>query len=236
MQTLTNFSPADIGTPESQWHSMLRYSEEWSPRPGPLVVVAPHPDDEVLGAGGLVSSWAMAGQAVTVVSVTDGEAADAGRRDLDRVRRAELRNALRTLSLLHVTVRRLAIPDGKVDAYKNRLRSAVQECAKDHATIVAPFERDGHPDHEAVGQVCLDVAETDGVPIVRYPVWAWHHAKPASVQALRWGLFRLSTAAQRAKTRALQCFESQLRPPRGGPIVPKHVLAHFERAYEAFVL
>jgi hypothetical protein len=45
----------------------------------------------------------------------------------------------------------------------------------------------------------------------------------------------LSLDAQRAKNRAIQCFESQLRPPRGPPIVPPNVLAYFSRAFEAFI-
>ena len=230
------FDPADEGTPEREWLALLRRSHEWSPQPGPLVVVAPHPDDEVLGAGGLVHCWSCTGQAVTVVSVTDGEAADHSRADLSLVRRKELRHALRKLSLVHIDVKNLCIPDGKVKDHKTRLRIAVEECAKGGATIIAPYERDGHPDHEAVGQVCCELAHESGLPIARYPVWTWHHTHPASMQALKWGLFRLCAVALRAKTRALQCFESQLRPRRGAPIVPAHVLAHFERPFEAFVL
>lgn len=230
------FDPAADGTPEREWLKLLRRSGNWSPRPGPLVVVSPHPDDEVLGAGGLVHCWARLGQSVTVVSVTDGEAADPSRADLNWVRRAELRNALRRLSCLHVEVRNVGIPDGKVRDHQNRLRIVLDELLQQPATIIAPYEQDGHPDHEAVGQVCLEVAQNNGVPIARYPVWTWHHTHPESVQALKWGVFRLVSAARRAKARALQCFESQLRPLRGAPIVPTHVLAYFERPFEAFVL
>lgn len=230
------FDPAEVGTPEYEWRALLSQSQPWSPAPGPLLVVAPHPDDEVLGAGGLVHSWAMAGHPVTVISVTDGEAADASREDLDRVRRGELRNALRKLSVLHVNVERLSIADGRVLEHKNRLRAAVRERASAEGTIIAPYEHDGHPDHDIVGEVCLDAARADGVAIARYPVWAWHHAKPAALASLRWGVYRLGDAARRAKARAMQCFESQLRPPNGPPIVPPRVLAYFERPYEAFLL
>jgi hypothetical protein len=44
--------------------------------------VTPHPDDEILGAGGLIRACAMAGRKVTVLSVTDGEAADPTQSDL----------------------------------------------------------------------------------------------------------------------------------------------------------
>jgi hypothetical protein len=53
---------------------------------------------------------------------------------------------------------------------------------------------------------------------------------------VRWGRFVLSLEARRAKARAVQCFASQLHPPRAPPAVPQHVLSHFERQYEAFIL
>jgi LmbE family N-acetylglucosaminyl deacetylase len=236
VQPSVTFSPQDPGTREFEWRSFLCQSNEWQPRVGPLIVVAPHPDDEILGAGGLLHAHALAGQKITILSVTDGEAADSLWLGLDRVRRSELRNALRKLSLSHITVYRLGIPDGRVKDYRNRLRSALRECVEDRGTIIAPYELDGHPDHEAAGRESLEVAQSYGVPIARYPVWAWHHAEPTALRAVQWGLFPLEAGAQRAKKRAMQCFESQLRPPRGCPIVPPHVLAHFERPYEAFLL
>jgi LmbE family N-acetylglucosaminyl deacetylase len=230
------FNPADTGTPEKDWAALLHSAQEWSPRRGPLLVVAPHPDDEVLGAGGLIQSWAAAGHPVSILSVTDGEAAHIGWKGLDRIRRKELQEALRTLSPVHVSVRRTAIPDGKVGDHANKLWGILMERATSDATIVAPYENDGHPDHEAVGRICRAVARAIGVPLVSYPVWTWHHTEPGSVQSLRWVRFSLTTAARRAKARALQCFASQLRPASGAPIVPPHVLAYFQRPYEAFVL
>jgi LmbE family N-acetylglucosaminyl deacetylase len=230
------FSPADMGTPENAWRSLLGSSAGWQPTPGSLIVVAPHPDDEVLGAGGLLHSWALAGQHVTVLSVTDGEAADPRRADLSLVRRAELRNALRRLSLVHVQIERLGLPDGRVGDHTDRLRTALREHTKKRSTIIAPFEHDGHPDHEAVGQVCLEVARSAAITIARYPIWAWHQANPETLRGMRWGLFRLKADDIRAKARAIQCFDSQLRPPEGLPVVPPHVLTHFTRPYEAFLL
>jgi LmbE family N-acetylglucosaminyl deacetylase len=230
------FNPADLGTPEAEWQRLLHGAETWTPRSGPLIVVAPHPDDEVLGAGGLIQSWVAAGESVTILSITDGEAADPGRPGLDLVRRKELRDALRVLTPVHVRIERTAIPDGKVRDHANWLRQTIAEYATADATIIAPYERDGHPDHEIVGRVCADVARAARVPLARYPVWTWHHTNPLAVKSLRWVKFSLTAAAQRAKARALQCFASQLRPCSGIPIVPRHVLTYFQRPYECFVL
>jgi LmbE family N-acetylglucosaminyl deacetylase len=230
------FDPADAGTAEEEWLKILADRPEWTPRAGPLVVVSPHPDDEVLAAGGLIHSWAGAGHPVTIVSVTDGEAAFPKWKGLDLVRRGELKGALRKLCLTHVSVLRVGLPDGRVAQYANRLRNALLALMEPCVTLVAPYERDGHPDHEAIGELCGGLAQSHGTALARYPVWTWHHTEPNSLKTLHWGRFSLSLEARRAKARAVQCFASQLQPPRAPPVVPRHGLSHFERPYEAFIL
>jgi LmbE family N-acetylglucosaminyl deacetylase len=236
MQPGKAFHLADEGTAESRWLALLSHFGEWLPKRGPLTVIAPHPDDEILGAGGLVQSWAGLGESVTVVSVTDGEAADVGHPQLDLVRRGELRDALRKLTNIHVKIERLGLPDGRVGEHRNRLRNAIRQHCDPAGTLIAPYERDGHPDHQAVGEVCLEMSQAEGIPIARYPVWTWHHTEPEALRSSRWGLFPLTPAAQRAKRRALQSFESPLRPSQGLPVVPAQVLEHFHRPFEAFLV
>ena len=230
------FDPADAGTPEHEWLDAFTQCPSWAPQPGRLLVVSPHPDDEVLAAGGLMHTWATAGRPVTVVSVTDGEAAYPEWKGLDLVRREELKGALRKLCPTHVSVSRVGLPDGHVAQHANRLRNALIALLEPSVTLIAPYERDGHPDHEAVGEVCCGLARSHGAALARFPVWTWHNARPAAFKDARWGKFALNAEARRAKSRALQCFTSQLQPERAAPIVPPHVLAHFERPYEVFLL
>src|SRR5205809_8147276 len=65
-----------------------------------LLVLAPHPDDEVLGAAGMIDAAVRRGAAVRVVVATDGEAgpdkSGAGN-ELPRRRREETRHALADL-------------------------------------------------------------------------------------------------------------------------------------------
>ena len=46
---------------------------------GRVVVIAPHPDDEVLGAGATTATLALQGARVVVIAVTDGEASNPSR-------------------------------------------------------------------------------------------------------------------------------------------------------------
>jgi LmbE family N-acetylglucosaminyl deacetylase len=201
--------------------------DHWSPEDGELLVVAAHPDDEVLGAGGLIHAWAARGAKVTVLSVSDGEGADPSRRDLGTVRRGELQDALRKLCPTHVSVVRLGLPDGKLASCLNRLRNALMSLAHAGVTIIAPYECDARPDHAAVGNVCIEVARSRRIPIARYAVGAWHPPAAGAFRSARWGKFALSDDARRAKARAVQCFQSLAAPACG---------ISLERPYEAFLL
>lgn len=91
-----------------------------------LLVFAPHPDDEIMGAGGLIQRVRAAGGAVQVVYLTDGEAYREGVRALLRrprptaadyrrygeARRREARAALGVLGVDSTALRFLGFPQG----------------------------------------------------------------------------------------------------------------------------
>jgi LmbE family N-acetylglucosaminyl deacetylase len=217
------------------WRAALDAVPSWLPATARLLVVSPHPDDEVLGAGGLIRHWTRARRPVTLLSITDGEAAYTDWPGLGLLRRSELQQALAILGGTRPLAVGLNIPDGRVQQHGEALRAALAALCDRDTTLIAPYEADGHPDHDAAGAVCREFAQTAGLAIARYPIWAWHHSTPAAMPA-RWGRFPLQPHTQRAKTAAVRCFRSQLRPDQRAPIIPAHVLAYFSRPYEAFVL
>lgn len=230
----TGFDTSLPGTPQSCWETLELIP--WQPLHRSLIVVAPHPDDETLGAGGLIHRYAQSHLRITLISVTDGEAACPEIHDLATLRHSELRHALRTLSAERTDIIRLGIPDGRVAEHRTSLADALSSLASQDSLIVAPFERDGHPDHEAVGEVARQIACEQGFSLATYPIWAWHQATPEVFAGRSIARLSLSAAARAAKRDALRCYTSQLRERPGGPIVPPHVLAYFDRPYEAFLL
>jgi LmbE family N-acetylglucosaminyl deacetylase len=213
--------------PEYSGSEPIADGPAWSPQEGALLVVAPHPDDEILGAGGLIRTWAARGAEVSVLSVSDGEAAEPSRHGLGAIRREELTEALRRLCPTHVSVTRLGLPDGRIAHHVNRLRNAIFSLARGKPTLIAPYEHDGHADHEAVGTVCLELARSQQLPIARYSTWGWQRTAPVQPREARWGKFLLGDDALRAKTRALNCFRTQLRGRDTGALL---------KPYEAFLL
>jgi LmbE family N-acetylglucosaminyl deacetylase len=77
-----------------------------------LLVVAPHPDDEVLMAGGTVAQWVAKGRQVEVVVITNG---DLGCQRNGWRRQRESIAALRQLGLAEAHVHFLGYPDGALD-------------------------------------------------------------------------------------------------------------------------
>ena len=234
------FETSQPGTALSCWTELLAHRARWLfplqvRALQRLVVVAPHPDDETLGAGGLIHTWIQHQRPVTAVSVTDGEASNPTRRDLADVRQRELQRALAMLGGPSITRVRLGLPDGRVRRWTRSLRTLLRPLFSE-SVIVAPFERDGHPDHEAVGRVCCRLAAAQATVLARYPIWAWHQAEPQRFIDYEWLRFPLSMAARRVKKRAIHCFESQLGGPQRSAILPGHVLEYFAQPEEAFVL
>jgi LmbE family N-acetylglucosaminyl deacetylase len=207
---------------------------------GPRVVVlAAHPDDEVLGAGGLVAALATSGADLLVVWATDGEASHAGSTavpaaHLAAVRRAESASALALLGAGAAPRRHLALPDGGLADREPDLAEALRAVVRPGDTVVAPWSGDGHPDHEACGRAARAVAPH----VLEYPVWMWHWARPGD-DRVPWSRARrldLDGEARERKAAAVACFASQLRPlgpaPEDGPVLPPQVLAHFARDHE----
>jgi LmbE family N-acetylglucosaminyl deacetylase len=226
---------AGAGTPETAWLPFLAGLPPYPLPAGPVTLFAPHPDDEVLAAGGLLA--ALAGAGVTVVSVTDGEASNPGGSvppaELARRRVAETTAAL---AVLGVTTRvRLGLPDGGAAGLEAPVAAVGLPAG---GVVLAPWAGDGHPDHEAVGRGAATAAARAGARLVEYPVWTWHWAAPGDPR-VPWHRARrldLPPAVAAAKTRALAEFGSQTAPlgplPADAPVLPPAVLARFTRPYE----
>lgn len=208
-----------------------------------LVLLSPHPDDETLACAGLLHAAGQAGLAVHLLAVTDGEACYPGDAHWtpSRLREQRPREVERALDELGVQARvqRLGLGDGAVTASAAELEAALRALLQPGDLLVAPWEQDGHPDHDASGRAALAAAGGADIRLLRYPVWAWHWLAPDAAQppfqAVR---MPLPPEAVARKQRAIACFESQLGtslPPAPAPVLPPHVVERFHRPYEVYL-
>jgi LmbE family N-acetylglucosaminyl deacetylase len=227
-------------TPPTAWADAI---DEHAPPPmgipsGRVLVVAAHPDDETLGAGGFLHAASAAGAQIELVVATDGEAAfGAPDPELGRARNAELRAALDEIGLGDVVVHRLGLPDSGLADRGDDLMAALAPLLAEADLCLVPWTGDPHPDHAAVAHAALAVAPARAHRWT-YPIWTlpWCRPDDAGVPWPHAAVFAIDPETLAAKRRAIARFTSQVAPTPAGdaPILPADVLAHFDVDRELF--
>ena len=246
---MVTFDAGEPGTPEDEWLA----SKRWSlipalalDDPRRLVVLSAHPDDESLGAAGLIARVAALGIPVVVVVATNGDASHPDSptvtpQRLSELRRGELLSAVDVLAP-EAEVRFANLPDGHLDEHEGELAAvlgALDIGAGD--LIVAPWRADGHVDHEAAGRIAARIASRSGAQLLEYPVWMWHWATPDNA-AVPWSSFvtmRLEPHELAAKSAAIAAHITQnsaLSDASGDELLlTEGFREYFHRPFEIFV-
>ena len=178
---------------------------------GPAVVVAPHPDDEVAGVGGIVAQHVRSGAPVTVLVCTDGSASRAvpgSATDRAATRRAECEAAQRVLGTGLVW---LGVPE-RLDLDVDDLADRLAPLLVGARVVYAPSRVDFHPGHRAVAAALARVIRDDqevrafatSVPIGSL---ATHVSDIGAVDSI----VRGATAAYATQERTLWCMARQRR-------------------------
>ncbi|MCJ2081504.1 PIG-L deacetylase family protein [Methylobacterium sp. J-090] len=217
---------------------------------GGLVVVAPHPDDESLGCGGLIAEASRLGRAVRLVVVTDGcgshtHSALYPPERLRSLREDETRAAVAELGLAPRHVRFLRLPDAhapsagpQADAAAAAILEEADSC--DAGAVFVTWGHDPHCDHKASAAIVGRAqALRPTLPAFAYPVWGWTLPPETEVGDAPEG-YRLDIAAHLpAKAKAVAAHRSQTTDlihddPTGFRLAPE-MLAHFDKPYEIFL-
>lgn len=176
--------------------------------PRTVLVVAPHPDDEVIGCGGKLILHRLRGDIVGVVFLTSGE------RGIDKlqpdkvssIRESEARAAAAVVGALPPEFLRL--PDmglgENVCEAARRLRSVIEDRRPD--LIYLPHPEESHPDHAVtltiVNQALEGFSGGPRPPALRgYEVWT---------PMTRCGWVEDISAVMAQKLKAVRCYRSQL--------------------------
>lgn len=168
----------------------------WSKHPlGELenkLIIAPHPDDEILGLGGSILQWIKEGHQLWVVFLTQGEGsgshANSKRIGEERERLSKL--VFQEIGLSKNRIINLKLPDGKVPQEEEEgFEAVVIEILHilekyQINSLYATHELDYWPyDHIACSQLAKEVIKRNksSISLYFYWVWAWYHLKPWQV-------------------------------------------------------
>lgn len=211
-----------------------------------VCIFAPHPDDEVLGCGGLLQQLAANGNPILLVHVTNGTQSHPDSqiyppKALDIIRPQESIAALEALGISHqVKVISMHLTDGDVFGQKEQFKSQLIAIIQPDDILVTPFIHDGHPDHEATGQVVAAFAKQHRLACYQVLIWAWHWAKPADSRIPWHYAYRVDLTPEQLqrKIQAIHCFTSQITVDESTgnpPILSAQTIARISQPWEVYL-
>jgi LmbE family N-acetylglucosaminyl deacetylase/glycosyltransferase involved in cell wall biosynthesis len=126
-----------------------------------LLVLAPHPDDEVIGCGGLIAQHLRENRVVRVVVATDGTRATGAAGDQEAYRTLREDESRRGLSVLGGgEIEFLRFPDRDLnDAVAEKIAATLRSSRPDLICVPSPIEI--HPDHANLSRAFCELIQRD---------------------------------------------------------------------------
>jgi LmbE family N-acetylglucosaminyl deacetylase len=172
-----------------------------------VLVIAPHPDDETIGCGGVLCLHARRGDNVAAVFLTSGELGlkHLARDKAHQTREAEAARAAKILGIKQIFFLRLAdwFVGDAIEQGAKKVRGILKRTKP--GLIYLPHELEWHPDHKAALPILRGAWKGSGIPeplLRAYEVWT-PLAEHDHVENI--------TAVMPRKVRALKAHRSQLK-------------------------
>lgn len=161
-----------------------------------ILVFAPHPDDEIIGLGGLILQTLRNGNEVFICYLTEGENSGCyhDKVEIKKQRAALTNKVLKQLTIPNKNIFKLRLSDGTVPLENNfefdktvsQIATIIEEVKPD--AVFATAESDFWPfDHVACSQLVKEAVKKINFKTDAwfYWVWTWYHLKP-------WQLLKLN--------------------------------------------
>lgn len=209
-----------------------------------VVIIAPHPGDEVLACGGLLQLLSTLEHPLKLISVTDGSASHPGSNvwpasRLSVVRPQESVEALRRLGMPLHSLKwiRGGFCDNALAAREAPLSQFIARYLQPGDVVFSTWRNDGNDDHDSVGRASAIACHLVGAQLHELPIRAWHW--PAREAALipwhRARKVRLDAWSVARKLHAAHAYASQLAgDPQIGlaPMLAQVLLERMREPYE----
>ena len=211
------------------------------------LILAPHPDDEVLGCGGTIAGKVLRGTPVAVVFLTDGRrGGQVPSVDMVRLREAEALRASAELGLPPDRLTFLRFEDGRLADHIQDATASVRRLvdALPVDDLFVPYRREYHDDHVAAWRIGSD-CRRPGMGLFEYPIWygpwLWSRLRGRARIAAATHLADVRRAVRvcilpyaEVKRRALAAHQSQVRAFEAQSPWSREFLAAFNGRYEVF--
>lgn len=221
-------------------------TREWA-HLGRVLIICPHPDDEILGLGGTILTLNENGCQIHIIFLTDGEASGVWH-DLEEIRRQRTflsDKIIKNLGLATSNIYRMHLPDSSIPHHGQggfveavlHVREIINTVNPD--AVFATHPLDYWPfDHVACSQIAsVAVQQSEHKPqLWYYWVWAWYNVRPwkltfNSLKKLR----KIDISDHLGQKKELINIYLKPMTPNGKPwsgILPKSLLRAFNCPFE----
>lgn len=197
-------------------HLLCCHQREISVATGTIIIVAPHPDDEVIGCGGLIQRLVKQGCDVHIVLMTGGEASHQNCCNISKDRITDVRRSLcididSKIGVDTSHIHLLDYPDGGIQGENEEtehLQTLLSSIKPD--VIFVPHWGEGWPDHVNTRQIIRNIAN-QGTIIYEYCVWMWYY----NIWRLDWRnarVYRMTKEEHQKKLKAIDDYVTPLAP------------------------
>lgn len=128
-----------------------------------VLVIAPHPDDEILGCGGVMARHIARGDEVYVCIATSSRVEKA--RQLNEMYARRAHEAMGVRDTFFLDFPPVELPHADIRAFNGAVANVVNTVAPD--TVYIPFYGDMHADHAAVSSAAMVALRPLSAPFVR---------------------------------------------------------------------
>ena len=223
-------------------HHLYRFRSAL-PLTGKTIIIAPHPDDEVIGCAGLIQALVERGTPPHVIILTGGEGShrgccDTSAEEIIAARHQLTLKAAATLGLPMSHIHCLHYPDGAValeHSETEKLQALLSELAPQ--SVFVPHRGEGWSDHLQAAEIVKHMLKGQDVSIYEYCVWMWYynvwHLDSRNARVLR-----MSCAQHQRKLQAIDEYVTPLAPcgkPWSG-VLPKPFLKAARWSKELYFL
>ncbi len=181
------------------------------------VIIAPHPDDEVIGCAGLIQALVERGTPPHVIILSGGEASHRGCCDIPEETLIEMRHnltlhAASTLGLPESHIHTLRYPDEAISfehPATEQLRALLNQLSPD--ALYVPHWGEGWNDHVQAAAIVKSLLADKQPTIYEYCVWMWYY----NVWRLGYKnayILRMSHAMHRRKLDAINQYVTPAAP------------------------
>lgn len=184
---------------------------------GTTLIIAPHPDDEVIGCGGLIARLVGEGKTPHIIIMTGGEGShenccSTSADEIIKARRNLTRKALSILGVSEQYIHELNFPDGGISENCDQTAALKKKInALKPQSVFVPHWGEGWNDHVETARIVKRILSPD-VDIWEYCVWMWFYNVWRGLDWKNAYSLHMTPAEKRLKLEAMDAYTKPLAP------------------------